>query len=171
MEKGLITNFKMGWRFLSFVKGPNKLVFYIEPMIDKPDILYLPQNNLSYYDKDEMRELISSIEWNRNIILQDDDVDLICISPEELEFQEGTLEATEAGREFLAMDLFNPDKKVSKEQAHELWCILEKRFAESVEGNVQIHATSIIENSVFNKIVIPALLNNDKAVLNFIGND
>ena len=33
-----------------------------------------------------------------------------------------------------------------------------KKFAEQVEGKVTIYAKSVIENSVFNKITIAALL-------------
>jgi NAD+--asparagine ADP-ribosyltransferase len=71
-------------------------------------------------------------------------------------------------KEFQSLDLFDPDKKVEIEQANELWRTLEKRFAEEVEGKVTIYSNSIIENSVFNKITIATLLENDKVVLNIV---
>jgi len=85
------------------------------------------------------------------------------------EIEKGTMESTKAAKEFQPLYLFDPDKKVEKEQAHELWCTLEKRFAKGVEGKVTIYANSIIENSVFNKISIVTLLENDKVILNIVG--
>lgn len=101
--------------------------------------------------------------------MQESNIELKYLSVAASEIEEGTLESTEAAKEFLKLNLFDSDNKISKEQAHELWCTLEKRFAEGVEGKVTIHATSIIENSVFNKIVIPTLLENEKAVLSIVG--
>ena len=120
-------------------------------------------------NRDDILSAIKSIDWNRDIIFNECDMDLNCMSIDKNEIEEGTMESTEAAKEFHSLYLFDPDKKVEKEQAHELWCTLEKRFAEQAEGKVTIYANSIIENSVFNKITIATLLKNEKVVLNIVG--
>jgi hypothetical protein len=55
------------------------------------------------------------------------------------------------------------------EKVHELWRILEQRFAESAEGKVTIIANSVVEASVFEKVTIPALMSNKKVILFFEG--
>jgi len=168
----------MGWKYLSYIQGDEKIVFNIEPMVGEADIIYIPNDEIwkessikwASGNKNEILRTIKSIDWNRDIVCNECDICLRCMSTDKDEIEEGTIESTEAAKEFQSLYLFDPDKKVEKEQAHELWCTLEKRFAEEVEGKVTIHANSIIENSVFNKITIATLLENDKAVLNIIGN-
>lgn len=74
------------------------------------------------------------------------------------EFEHGSLESTQAGKEFLALNMFEPGFEMIPEKVHELWCILEQKFAESTEGKVTIYAHSIVEGSVFEIISIPASL-------------
>ena len=66
--------------------------------------------------------------------------------------------------------MFDPDFDMPSEQVHELWCVLEKRFAESTVGIVSIHSAGIIKNSVLDQISIPALMKNNKAHVFFIDN-
>lgn len=79
----------------------------------------------------------------------------------------GTIESTKAAQEFMLLDMFDPDFDLTKEQVHELWCVLEKRFAESVEGKVTIASGEVVKGSVFEKISLPALVNNKKASIVF----
>jgi hypothetical protein len=168
---------KMGWRFLSYIQGNEKIVFNIEPMVKESDILYIPKNQIwresspkwASENKDQILESIKAIDWNRNIRFNKCDIKLKCMLIGQDEFEEGTMESTEAAKEFQRLYLFDPDKKVEKEQVHELWCTLEKRFAEGVNGRVTIYSKSIVENSVFNKITMPTLLENEKVTLNIVG--
>ncbi|KHL92377.1 hypothetical protein QW71_29470 [Paenibacillus sp. IHB B 3415] len=160
---------KMGWKFLSLIRGSQKLVFYIEPMIGEPDRLYIPKADTASYNKSNTIEAITSVSWNRDFVIIESEVHVVALPAESDEVEAGTLESTATAQEFLQLELFDSDRKVSKEQAHELWCTLEQRFAAAVEGQVTIHAGAIIENSVFNKIVVPALLDNKNAVLTIVG--
>jgi hypothetical protein len=168
---------KMAWKHMSYIKGDEKIVFNIEPMVGEADIIYIPNDEIWNVcpikwiseNKNAILSDIKAIDWNRNIIFNEYDVGLKCMSVDEDEIQEGTIESTVGAKEFQSLYLFDPDKKVEKEQAHELWCTLERRFAEEVKGKVTIYSNSIIENSVYNKITIATLLKNDKAVLNIIG--
>ena len=64
------------------------------------------------------------------------------------------MESTQAGKEFLALNMFNPRFEMLPEKVHELWCMLEQRFAEGAEGKVTIIANSVVEGSVFAKDLI-----------------
>lgn len=169
-------NIKMGWKYITYIYGKEKLVFNIEPMIGEADVIYIPNdqiwnNSTIEWVKENKEKIINdikSIGWNRDIVFKELDIELRCISIDKDEFEIGTIESIKAAKEFQNLNLFDPDKKVEKEQAHELWRTLEKRFAEEVEGKVTIYSNSIIENSVFNKITIPTLLKNDKIILNIV---
>ncbi|WP_026881388.1 hypothetical protein [Clostridium akagii] len=169
---------KMGWKHLSYIQGDEKIVFNIEPMVGEADIIYIPndeiwsesQINWARESKKEILRDINTIDWNRDIVLNECDIALKCMPIDNDEIEEGTMESTEAAKEFGSLYLFDPDKKVQKEQVHELWCTLEQRFAEQAQGKVTVYANAIIENSVFNKISIETLLKNDNVVLNIVGN-
>jgi hypothetical protein len=168
---------KMGWKYLSYIQGNEKIVFDIEPMVGESDIIYIPKLEIwkksspkwANENRAEFLSAIKSIEWNRDLDFNECDIELKVLLIDQDEFEEGTMESTEAAKEFQRLYLFDPDKKVKKEQAHELWCTLEKRFAEEAKGKVTIYAKSIIENSVFNKITIATLLENEKVILNIVG--
>ena len=64
--------------------------------------------------------------------------------------------------------LFDPTSPLNKEQVKEMFCILEKRFAENTIGDVKILKGSIIAGSVMSEISIPALERNTKVNLCFI---
>ncbi|MBU3102326.1 MULTISPECIES: hypothetical protein [Clostridium] len=169
---------KMGWKYLSYINGEEKIVFKIEPMVGEADIIYTPNDEIwkacdskwASQNRKKILNDIKSVEWNRNIAFNECNIGLKCMPVDKTEIEEGTMESTKAAKEFQTLYLFDPDKKVEKEQAHELWCTLEKRFAKGVEGKVTIYANSIIENSVFNKISIVTLLENDKVILNIVDN-
>ena len=79
-----------------------------------------------------------------------------------------SLESTEAGRKLEQDFLFDPTSPLNKEQVKEMFCILEKRFAENTIGDVKILKGSIIAGSVMSEISIPALERNTKVNLCFI---
>ena len=167
----------MGWKHISYTYGGEKLVFNIEPMIGEADIVYIPNDEIWNSskigwvngNKDKILSDIKSFDWNRDLVFDDCETDFRIIPAKEDEILKGTIESTQAAKEFENLALFDPNKKVDKKQTHELWCTLEKRFAEGVEGKVTICASEIKENSVFNKITIPTLSENDKVTLNVVG--
>lgn len=106
-------------------------------MIGEEDIIYIPNDEIwdsskiewVKGNKEEILNDIKSIDWNRDIKFSEVGIELICISADNNDIEKGTIESTEAAKEFKNLNLFDPDKKVNKAQAHELWCVLEKRFA------------------------------------------
>lgn len=171
------TTIEMGWKSLIFVNDNEKIIFVIEPMVDEPDIIYIPEpgqwklNSTSRIaeKRNEILDIINSIEWNRDFIFKECNSALMVLSVNEDRVDTGTLEATKGAKELLELSLFDPGKTVEKEHAHELWCVLEKKFAQNIKGKVTITANTIIENSVFNKITIPTLLENDNVIINVVG--
>lgn len=115
-----IIHIKMGWKTASYMLPDGKVVLDIEPMEGEPDILYIPQRADNGINIKELSNDIRSVSWNRDIRYEEvQDV----AERKPFIYQEairGTLECTEAGKEFLKYDLFDLDKKVTKEQAHEL---------------------------------------------------
>lgn len=154
----------MTWTHVSFIKENNKYIFPIEPMYEKPDIIYIPNNADQY-----MVEIIKAISWNRNLSYKECEFNVKCLSVNDSEIETGTLESTKAAREFLQLNMFDPGFDMDENKVHELWCILEQRFAASVEGKVEIRANDIVEGSVFDKITVPTLMQNEKAHVIFIG--
>mgnify|MGYP000055251571 CR=1 FL=1 len=170
---------EMGWKYISFSREKEKLVFLVEPMMNKEDIAYIPGDNAwkesaPYWAKDKKEEILSimkSVPWNRRMQwIEDEDTLITAIPKEKSPLLKGTLETTEAGQEFLKLNLFDPGSEISFEQVHELWRVLEKRFAEQVRGEVTIYASTIVEGSVFEGVSLPVLMENKNAVLTIVGN-
>ncbi|WP_026907686.1 hypothetical protein [Paucisalibacillus globulus] len=161
---------KMGWSFVSIgiTSEKKKYVYSIEQMVGEPDILYVTNTDSALLPKEEVVNSLSEIKWNRDIIIIEADGAIPSIDINEKEYQIGTIESTKAGEEFLGLDLFDPTCDIERVDVHQAWCNLEERFAEGVEGQVNIQAGNIRENSIFNKITIPVLMNNSKAILKFI---
>lgn len=158
---------KMGWKYISYTDNEVKYIFSIEPMFEECDIVYLPTN------KEVCKkavDAIQSISWNRNLIYKDANYEIKRVNMNVSEVEDGSLESTQAGKEFLALNMFDPGFEMKPEKVHELWCMLEKRFAEGVEGKVTIKANSVVEGSVFEKVSLPALMDNKKVTLFFEGN-
>lgn len=64
--------------------------------------------------------------------------------------------------------LFDPASPLSKDQVKEIYCTLEKRFAENPVGDVQIPKASIIAGSVLDAISIPALEKKQRLICMYI---
>lgn len=156
----------MGWKYISYIENGEKYIFHIEPMYANDDIVYLPMN------KEHCKraiDAIQSIQWNRKLVYKDANYEIKNVNRNAYEVEDGSLESTQAGKEFLALNMFEPGFEMIPEKVHELWCILEQRFAESAEGKVTIYAHSIVEGSVFEIVSIPALMQNEKVTLFFEG--
>jgi hypothetical protein len=167
---------KMGWRYLAYQEGKRMLIFNIEPMVDKADLVYLPTEKAwqgtapkwAKLRRDEIITFIKKISWNRRLDWLETDINVIEKGIKEDLVIPGSLESTEAGREFESYGLFNPGNEVSPEEAHELWCQLETKFAEQASGLVRIFVGDLIPGSVFEKISLPTLKKNSNVKLEFI---
>jgi hypothetical protein len=79
----------------------------------------------------------------------------------------GSLESTKGGAEFEAKNLFAPGSELTFEQAREIWIMLARRFAQAARGKVTIFADTLIPNSVFKEVELPALRANPQVSLEF----
>ena len=167
---------KMGWRYLAYREGKRMLLFNIEPMVDKADIVYFPSEDAwirtapkwARLRRGEIVTFINKTSWNRRLEWHETDINVIEKSIKEDLAIPGSLESTEAGREFESYGLFNPGNELSPEEAHELWCQLETKFAEQASGLVKIFVGDLIPGSVFEMISLPILKKNPNVKLEFI---
>jgi len=67
-----------------------------------------------------------------------------------------------------AKNLFDPQSPLSKSEVKEIYCILEKRFAEGASGKVTIPKNVMLQGSVLAEVSIPALKKNKRVVLSLI---
>lgn len=105
--------------------------------------------------------LLERIAWKRDIKVVEMDV-----SPyvnEKPEITPGMFEATEGYKRLSQDNLFDPDSKLNKMQVKEIYCKLEKRFAEAIQGTVKIPKKLLIKGSVMNEVSLPVLEKNKNA--------
>lgn len=166
----------MGWKYVRYTQVNKSIIFIIDPMVGRPDIVYVPDEaswkktapHWAKHLRGHILNTLKSIPWNRklewvNIKTKVIEKDIV----EDFIFP-GTPEATLGGRKYAAFGLFDPGSPISPDEAHELWCDLEKKFAEEAKGIVTIYTKNSKPNSVFTKIALPALKNNARVSLEYI---
>lgn len=166
----------MGWKYVRYTQDNKSIIFIIDPMIGRPDLVYVPDEaswkktapkwakNL----RSHILNVLKSIPWNRKLDWVNTKTKVIEKDIVEEFIFPGTPEATLGGRKYSAFGLFEPGNPVSPEEAHELWCDLEKKFAEETRGIVTVYSKKAKPHSVFNKIALPALQNNARVSLEYI---
>ena len=163
------TKFEMQWKQVAYIRGNDYAIFEIIPMLDEKDIIIVPdsarwsdgQDVFSNDDRMEMIFLLERIAWKRDVKVVEMD-----ISPhvnEKLEITSGMFEATEGYKKLAENNLFDPDSMLNKTQVKEIYCKLEKRFAEAIQGTVKIPKELLIKGSVMNEVSLPAIEGNKNA--------
>lgn len=146
------------------------VTFQIEPMMSGPDLVYVPDADSwrrlapgVFRDRrDEVMARLKAVKWNRELKWQELPTDF---DPEGA--VPGSLESTKGGAEFESKNLFAPGSELTFDQARQIWIILAQRFAAGVSGKVTIFADTIVPNSVFQVVELPALRANPAATLEF----
>ena len=163
----------MGWRYVAYEQGAHHVFFRIEPMASGPDLVYVPSESswnesAPTWAKKRYSEILSqmkAIPWNRELDWRvSDNSDAIWAAPAPVP---GSLESTPGGQKFEAERFFHPPGKMSHDQAHALWHRLAERFAQAANGKVTLYVESIVENSVFQVVELPALKANPNVELVF----
>lgn len=166
--------FEMQWKQVKYINGGHSAVFEIVPMYRGKDIIIFPsaqllteaQNVFSDQERLEIIFLLERIAWKRDIRVveanMEPDVD-INNAP-----VSGSIESTPGYQEMTAKNLFDPQIPLSKSEVKEIYCILEKRFAESASGVVTIPKNMILQGSVLAEISIPVLKANKSVHLNLV---
>jgi hypothetical protein len=156
---------EMGYHYLLYYEGENSIYFDIEPMYSGPDLIYLPNNDIwnktkpSWLKNDLsiIKDRIISIKWNRDLSWYEANIS-VNIGPNKV--IKGTIESTKGGSELEKMRLFNPGKDITSQQARVVWNTAVINYTKSLQGEVTVFDDGYIKNSVYEKVILPNLLNN-----------
>lgn len=165
---------EMQWKQIKYQNHDNYIVFPIVPMVTNEDIIILPNKNkwkdieyiFSFEEREEIILLIERIAWKRDIKLIELDCDIFV--DREIPVSKGMIESTKGYIKLSDENLFDPNRKLGKEQVKSLFCRLEERFAESISGRVIIPRENILKGSVMGEVTIPILANNKNVIINYI---
>lgn len=167
----------MQWKSVKYANKQHNIVFEIIPMMQESDVVLFPNKRcwkkiaklFSNRERMEIIFLLEKIAWKRDIRVAE--VDIMPEVDQETAVATGTLEATDGYQKISSQCPFDPQSSLTKEQAKELYCILEKRFAEGVSGIVEIPKSVVIRGSVLEGISIPTLKENKNVQLNLYERD
>ncbi|HWP80329.1 MAG TPA: hypothetical protein VN446_06760 [Candidatus Acidoferrum sp.] len=166
--------FEMQWKQVKYMNGGHSAAFEIIPMYRGKDIVIMPSATLwregqSVFSDQERLEIIVLLEriaWKRDIRV------IEVNTPPAIDSNtgpvSGSLESTTGYQEMATKNLFDPQSPLSKEQAKEIYCILEKRFAEGASGMVTIPKSVILQGSILAEVSIPVLEKNSSVHLNLV---
>lgn len=166
--------FEMQWKQVKYMNGEHSIIFEIVPMYQGSDIVIFPyaplwtevQNVFSDQERLEIIFLLERIAWKRDIRVVEADIEPDIDS--NVDPVNGSLESTQGYQEMAGKNLFDPQSPLSKSEVKEIYCILEKRFAESASGVVTIPKDVILKGSVLEEVSIPTLKKNNSVVLNLV---
>jgi hypothetical protein len=166
--------FYMQWKQVKYVNGNNSIIFDIMPMFKGNDLIIFPNaeqwnkivNIFNSQERKEIIFLLERINWKRDIKIVE--INIVPAVNSDFDCIDGSLESTEGYKRLSDEDLFDPQSPLSKEQVKEIYCELERRFAENASGTITISKDFIIKDSVLEKVSIPALKNNEKVNLQII---
>ncbi len=166
--------FEMHWKQVKYINGGHSVIFEIVPMFQGKDFIIFPraqlwteaQNVFSDQERLEIIFLLERIAWKRDIRVVEANVtpDIDSKSGP----VSGSIESTPGYQEMASKNLFDPQSSLSKSEVKEIYCILEKRFAEGASGKVTIPKNVILQGSVLEKVSIPALKVNKNVVFSLV---
>ena len=158
--------FEMQWKQAIYTKGDNYVALEIVPMLTGKDIVIFPncsnwkteQNVFSEDERKEIMFLLERITWKRDLRILE--LDVRPYINEKPKIKQGMIELTQGYARLVKENLFDADNSLSKEQVKEIYCKLEKKFAESARGKVEIPKELLIKGSVIREYVMPIFENN-----------
>lgn len=154
---------RMGWRYVVYIEEEQILKFSIEPMVNTPDWVYVPDEaswqqlapTWAAQRRAEILKRLQSIKWNRHLVWLDTPDGSMSTT---LNIVPGSLESTPGGQELESKRFFDPGCILSPDEAHRAWETAARYFAERLSGRVNIYQKgSLIPNSVFKEIELPIL--------------
>jgi hypothetical protein len=163
--------FDMRWKQVKYSNGSHSIVFEIVPMLRGSDLVVFPNTAcwteiLDIFSDQERMEIIfllERIDWKRDLRIIEANVTPVVNM--DIEAVSGSIESTAGYQKLTSQNLFDPQCPYSKSQVKEIYCILEKRFAESASGIVSLPRDVILKGSVLEEVSIPALKKNKDVVL------
>lgn len=165
-------NAKMGWRFVTYSEEQGAVSFQIEPMAKGPDIVYVPDPETwakaapawAQPFASEILARLKSIAWKRELLWQQSDGASFLKSDEPVP---GSVESTKGGQYLEQTRMFDPNSPFTHAQCHEVWHQACQKFAAAASGRVTIFASTVIPDSVFQTVELPALRANPNVTLDF----
>ncbi len=159
--------YEMGWRYVKYSDPRGALLFSIEPMITGADIVNVPnraawENHAPAWATHSSKviiEKLKSVKWHRNLSWVEGQANSFL---EDNQPVRGSLEDTAGGRTLEGYRLFHPGSNATHEQAHEIWLMGVRRYAEATTGRVPIFSNpnNVDPASVFGAVELPTLLAN-----------
>lgn len=164
--------YEMGWRYVKYSDRQGSLVLSIEPMVKGADVVYVPDSaswnkNAANWSKSKRKDILDrlkSVRWNRNLRWEESEKHSFSVTATAIP---GSLESTPGGVELESYRLFHPSSQLTTEEAHELWEIAARKFAEAARGRVTVFASSVNRDTVFGAVELPALEANQNVTLDW----
>jgi hypothetical protein len=162
----------MGWRYVAYMEG-ELIALRIEPMATGPDSVYVPSPQrwrqvAPAWAQDRSNEIIArlkSIPWQRDLQwIESPDTSLLTDTAPVT----GALESTPGGQQLESERLFHPGSFCNHNEAHQVWHIAARKFAQAASGRVTIYGHKIIHHSVFEQVELPALRANPSVTLDWV---
>lgn len=168
------TQFDMQWKKVTYIKEGHSAAFEIYPMFYGADIVMMPtaylwENAQSVFSGQERLEIIVLLErirWKRDLRVVEGNI-LPEVDANEPPVK-GSLESTLGYQVISDENIFDPQSTLTNEEAKEIFCILERRFAEEAKGIVKVPKDVILKNSILEQVSMPALLANKDATVVWI---
>lgn len=166
--------FEMAWRHIKYMNHGNYIIFQIIPKYSNKDIIIIPNMEnwkiissiFSFKEREKLIFLLERINWKRNIKIIE--LDILPQIDQENKTASGSLECAEAYILLTEENLFDNNSKLEKEQVKSLYLAIEKRFAENIQGTVNILNDLLLDHSVMKEFVIPILNKNENASINIV---
>lgn len=166
--------FDMQWKQVKYSNGKHSIVFEIIPMFRGSDFIVFPDTDrwgeiLNVFSDQERKEIIFLLErigWKRDLRVVEANVAPTIDSG--FDAVSGSIESTTGYQTLSANNLFDPQSPLSKSEVREIYCTLEKRFAQSASGLITISKDVILKGSVLEEVSIPMLKKNRNVELNIV---
>ncbi len=166
--------FDMQWKQVKYINGKHSIALEIVPMFRGSDLIIFPdtlrwdgiQNVYSDQERKEIIFLLERIGWKRDLRVIEANV--MPAVDEDATAVSGSLESTGGYQKLAANYLFDPQSPLNKSEVKEIYCILEKRFAQGASGVITIPKDIILKGSVLEEVSIPALKENKSVVLKLV---
>jgi hypothetical protein len=163
---------RMGWRHVTYIEGQRSLSFQIEPMAVGSDVVYIPDAQAwprgapswASACASKILDRLKSVPWKRELEWSEGVGSSFLASDAPVP---GSLESTAGGLQLEAQRLFHPSSLLTHAQAHEVWHMAARRFAEAARGRVTIVAGGVNPKTVFGAVELPALRANPNVTLDF----
>ena len=162
-------DFRMGWRFVSYIEEEKWLSFEIEPMYQNSCIIRVPSKEIwekfapewAQNRRGEILKKLRNIEWNRDLSWSESIQHQFCKIPKG-RMHPGSFESSRLGRELEMKLLFHPQnsKTEPRESAKQHYYRTLKQYIQKTKGEIRLNPELSSPGSVFREVEWVAYQNN-----------